>query len=66
MQENCEMLDKCGFFTEFKGNSDRVKQGWIRKFCENKIKSELCERKKFRNKTGTPPPARLAPTGKLL
>jgi len=66
MPENCELLEKCGFFLNFKKNSEVVKQGWIRSFCESKEKSEKCERKKVRTQTGKPPADNMAPTGKML
>lgn len=55
MSEKCELLDKCGFFLNFKANTEVIKQGWIRMFCENEEKSEKCERKKIRKQTGKPP-----------
>lgn len=66
MSEPCELLEKCGFFLNFKKNSEVVKKGWIRSFCESKEKSERCERKKVRRKTGQPPADNMAPTGKML
>ena len=66
MSEQCELLDKCGFFINFKGNSDVIKQGWVKMFCENKEKSEMCERKKIRKKTGKPPADNMTPAGKML
>jgi len=66
MGEKCELLEKCGFFLNFQGNSEVVKQGWIRNFCESKEKSEKCERKKIRKETGKPPTDNMAPTGRLL
>lgn len=66
MQEKCELLEKCGFFQNFIGNSEVLKQGWVKMFCENKEKSEQCERKKERKKTGVPPADNMAPTGKML
>ena len=44
MAEKCELLDKCGFFLNFKGNPEVVKQGWISMYCESMEKSELCAR----------------------
>ena len=65
MLDQCEMLGKCGFFTNFKGNSEVIKQGWVKTYCENHIKSSKCERKKIRAQTGKPPADHMAPTGKL-
>ncbi len=66
MSEKCELLEKCGFFLNHKGNSEVVKNSWIRMLCENKEKSEKCKRKEIRKQTGKPPADNMAPTGKLL
>jgi len=66
MSEKCELLEKCGFFLNYQGNSEVIKQGWISNFCESYDKSEKCERKKVRNQTGKPPADHMAPTGRLL
>ena len=66
MSEQCELLEKCGFFRNYKGNSETVKQGWVHLYCENKAKSEGCERKRIRRATGTPPADNLSPTGQVL
>jgi hypothetical protein len=66
MSQPCELLEKCGFFENYKANTDVVREGWIRMFCESLEKSERCERKKIRRQTGQPPPHNLAPTGRLL
>lgn len=62
----CEMLNSCGFFINFKGNSEVVKQGWIRLYCESDQKSEKCERKKIRREKGQPPPDNMAPNGEMI
>lgn len=66
MSEKCENLEKCGFFTNFKGNSEVVKNGWIRMYCENKETSETCERKKLKKRTGQAPADNMTPTGAML
>jgi hypothetical protein len=60
------MLEKCGFFRNFKGNSEVVTEGWIKKFCENQEKSERCARKKYRKMNGKPPADNMTPTGKII
>jgi hypothetical protein len=62
----CELLERCGFFRAFKGNSEVVTNGWIKMFCENVDKSEYCERKKTRTRTGVPPEDNVAPTGNVI
>ncbi len=66
MPETCEFLDECGFFLNFKSNSEVLKQGWVRMFCKNKEKSEKCERKIVRRGSGKPPADNMALTGRLL
>jgi hypothetical protein len=66
MSEKCELLNTCGFFINFRGNTEVVKQGWIKMFCESKEKSEKCKRKEIRKQTGKPPVDNMAPTGKML
>lgn len=66
MSQNCELLEKCGFFINFKGNSEVVKKGWISTFCGNFNKSAGCERKKYRQRMGKPPADNMTPTGKLI
>jgi hypothetical protein len=62
----CELLEKCGFFNKFKGNSEVVRQGWMRMFCEDKGKSDNCERKKMRKQTGKPPLDNMTPNGTII
>ncbi|MCK4893122.1 MAG: hypothetical protein KAT07_04100 [Calditrichia bacterium] len=64
--EKCELLEKCGFFLNYKGNTEVVINSWIRMFCENKEKSNKCKRKQIRKQTGKAPEDNMAPTGKLL
>jgi len=62
----CELLETCGFFKNFKGNTEVVKQGWIKMYCEDREKSEKCARKQYRKKHGKPPADNMTPTGKML
>lgn len=66
MAEQCELLEKCGFFKNYNGNMEVIKQGWIRIYCDNREKSERCERKKIRQQTGQPPADNMTPTGKMI
>lgn len=66
MCEKCEFIEKCGFFINYKGNSEVMKEGWIKLYCENVEKSKRCERKKVREQTGKPPADNMSPTGKML
>jgi hypothetical protein len=64
--EKCELLEKCGFFQNFKGNSEVMKNSWVRMFCEEKSVSDTCARKKMRAETGKPPADNMSPTGKII
>lgn len=66
MLNQCELLEKCGFFLHFKGNSEVIKKGWTKSYCESKDKSEKCRRKEIRRSTGKPPVDNMAPTGTML
>jgi hypothetical protein len=66
MSDACELLGKCGFFNNYKGNTEAIKKGWTQVFCESFEKSERCERKKIRKETGKPPADNMAPTGSML
>jgi hypothetical protein len=66
MDEQCELLEKCGFFNTFKGNPQVVKEGWIRLYCSSLAKSEECVRKKIRYETGSPPADNMAPNGMIV
>ena len=66
MADKCELLEKCGFFLNFRGNSEVAVEGWVRLYCESLEKSETCERKKIRRQTGRAPADNMTPTGKML
>ena len=66
MRENCELLEKCGFFKNYKHDAGVVEQTWIRMYCKSKETSATCERKIFRKEKGQPPADNMAPTGKML
>ena len=66
MNEKCELLDTCGFFLNFKGNTDLTIISWFGLFCENYENSQNCERKKIRTATGKPPVDNMCPTGKII
>ena len=66
MGEKCANLEKCGFFNNYRGNTEVVKNGWVRLYCEDKMRSDTCERKKIKAQTGKPPADNMAPTGRML
>jgi hypothetical protein len=66
MKEECDFLGKCGFFLNYHGNTEVIRNKWIELFCQDKIKSEYCKRKIYRKEKGEAPPDNMSPTGKLL
>lgn len=66
MTEKCENLANCGFFLNFKGNMEVVKQGWINMYCMNSEKWDCCKRKLFKKQTQTSPPDNMSPNGKII
>jgi hypothetical protein len=66
MPEPCEFLERCGFFINYKANTEVVRNGWVALFCEDQEKSERCARKKVRRETGQPPADNMSPTGDML
>jgi hypothetical protein len=66
MTQECELLQKCGFLADYRGNTEVIKAGWIQMYCSSLEKSETCERKKVRKRTGAPPPNNMTPSGKML
>lgn len=66
MPDPCELLSKCGFFLNFKGNSEVVKNGWINTYCKDQQRSNNCKRKQHRKNTGSPPADNMTPTGRML
>lgn len=65
MNKKCELINTCGFFANYLAHFEVVKEKWVKLYCDSKVTSDLCERKKIRNQTGKPPEDRMAPTGKL-
>jgi hypothetical protein len=66
MSAYCENLEKCGFFLNFKGNSEVIMEGWIKTFCESAEKSNKCQRKIYKITHGKSPTDNMTPTGKII
>jgi hypothetical protein len=66
MAESCANIEKCGFFLNYKGNTEVVKAGWATLYCLDKGRSDTCERKKLKAATGKAPPDNMTPTGRML
>jgi hypothetical protein len=66
MTQKCEFIDQCGLLLHFSSNRQVIKESWRTLYCLDREVSELCERKKIRQKTGSLPVDNMAPTGTLL
>lgn len=59
---NCELLDKCGFFAKYKETSDVACKGFIALYCKGP-KLDECKRKEHRKQHGQPPADNMLPNG---
>ncbi len=66
MSAFCENLETCGFFINFKGNTEVITEGWIKNYCESAEKSQKCQRKIFKKTYGKPAADNMTPTGKII
>ncbi len=64
--ETCDKLEVCGFFKEYQGNAEVVKEAWIISFCKNVENSSLCKRKEYYDTHGVAPAINMSPTGRYL
>ena len=64
MTEQCELLDKCGFFKKYQEVNDLACRGFIHRYCKGKEMNQ-CKRKEFRLKHGTPPSDDMMPSGNM-
>jgi len=62
---DCELLSKCAFFKKYK-KCEGITKYFINEYCKDISKSEKCQRKIIKVKTGTPPSEDLMPNGKIV
>jgi len=62
---DCEHIVGCGFFKKYQSTKDMACQGFILLYCKG-TKKEVCKRREHRQKTGTPPPDNMSPSGVVL
>ncbi len=65
MAQECELLDKCGFFRKYQKTKDLACKGFIASYCRG-AKMDECKRKEYRIKNGTPPVDDMMPTGQMI
>lgn len=61
----CELLEKCGFFVKFSNSMELACKGFIARYCKGP-EMHTCERKKYRQEHGAPPPDNMLPSGKMI
>lgn len=66
MSEKCENTPKCGFFLNYKDHPEVIRKKWIENYCNDIEKSEKCERKILKKRTGEKLPDKMTPTGETL
>ena len=64
MENECELLSKCGFFKKFQSSKDLACKGFILQYCKGPKQSE-CKRMEYR-KHGVPPVDEMMPTGQII
>ena len=62
--EACGRLEACGFFKKYSQSLNLECRGFIRQYCEGTFVE--CKRLEYRNRTGSPPPDDMMPSGQML
>jgi len=65
MDNECEYLEKCGFFIKYCETKDLACRGFINMYCKGTKMAE-CKRQEYRNKNGIPPLDDMMPSGQLI
>ncbi len=65
MGENCELLEKCGFFKKYGEVQSIACARMIKDYCTGSKMNE-CKRKEYRKQHGTPPADDMMPSGKMF
>ncbi len=65
MENECELLEKCGFFKKYQSTKDLACKGFISSYCRG-LKMNECKRKEYRQKNGTPPVDEMMPSGQMI
>jgi hypothetical protein len=65
MENQCEHLEKCGFFKKYQETKNLACRGFINLYCKGPKMSE-CKRLEYRNKNGVPPSDDMMPNGQII
>ncbi len=63
--EECDSLQKCGFFKKYQQTKDLACKGFMAIYCKG-AKMDECKRKQFRKEHGKPPSDDMLPTGQMI
>jgi len=63
--EECDLLNKCGFFKKYHKTKDLACKGFMKLYCKGP-KMDECKRKKYRLEHGMPPIDDMLPTGQMI
>jgi hypothetical protein len=65
MENDCELLSKCGFFKKYADTKELACKGFISQYCQGPKQKE-CKRMEYRLKHGIPPSDDMMPTGQII
>jgi len=65
MANECELLEKCGFFKKYEGTKELACKGFMKKYCKGS-EQDQCKRKQYRKEHGKPPSDDMMPNGQLI
>ncbi|MEW6517733.1 MAG: hypothetical protein AB1439_12615 [candidate division FCPU426 bacterium] len=65
MEQECELLSKCGFFRKYQNTRELACQGFILQYCRGP-KMNDCKRKEYRKQHNAPPVDDMLPTGDIF
>jgi hypothetical protein len=65
MNQECESLEKCGFFKKYDTIKNLACKGFILQYCKGPQMND-CLRKKYRQEHGTPPSDDMMPNGQMI
>jgi hypothetical protein len=65
MKEECELLEKCGFFKKYRSVDNEVCETLIAMYCKGSM-MDKCKRKEYQNEHGEPPLDDMLPDGEMI
>ena len=65
MENECELLSKCGFFKKYQSTKDLVCRKFIAMYCKGDKINE-CKRLEYRKAHDTPPVDDMMPSGQMI